>query len=220
MRPDPCHPAGGAGIRPAPPLRLPWLSLALAGVALALHATPGSLALLAWDRAALEGGELWRLATGHWVHWSGGHLLWDASAFAILGAGCELRSRRRFALCVTGSALAISLALLAWLPALDACAGLSGIDSALFALLGVELVRERWPECRLRALALCGTLCAAFAAKLGFELATGAALFVSQLGPGVAPLPAAHLAGALAGLLAGLATPLAPLEPAPRAAPA
>jgi rhomboid family GlyGly-CTERM serine protease len=220
VRPDPCHPAGGAGPCPAPLLRAPWLTLALVGLALALHAWPGACELLAWDRAALRGGELWRLFTGHWVHWSRAHLLWDVGTFAALGAACELRSRRSFALCLAGSALAISLALLAWLPALDTCAGLSGIDSALFALLGAQLVGERWAQRRDCALALCGAACAAFVAKVGFELATGATLFVSQLGPGLAPLPEAHLVGGAAGILTALLARPARAAVANRVAPA
>lgn len=212
MRPDACNPARGAGRVPAP--RLPWLCLALAGLAGVLHLLPGVRELLVWDRGALEAGELWRLASGHWVHWSDTHLAWDLATFGLLGAACELRSRRSFVACVALSGLAIALALWAWQPGLDACAGLSGIDCALFAWLAFDLVRERWCDGRLAAALVLAGFCSAFAAKLAFELNTGAALFVSDLGPGVVPVPAAHLVGALAGIVVALSSsPLVPAAP-------
>ncbi len=209
MRPDPRHPVGGAGKAPAPPSPCPWASLALAGLAVVLHLVPGARELLAWERAGLAAGELWRVFSGHWVHWSDPHLLWDVATFAVLGAACERRARGHFLACVAGSALAISLWLWLWAQSarLDAYAGLSGIDSALFAWLAVDVARERWREGHLAAGALLATLFAAFALKVGFELATGAPLFVSQLGPGVQPVPAAHLVGAAVGVL--VAAPIA-----------
>jgi rhomboid family GlyGly-CTERM serine protease len=185
-------------------MRLPWLSLGLAALAVALHQLPGARELLAWDRAGLAGGELWRLISGHWVHWSSGHLAWDVATFAVLGAACELRARRSFVACIVIASLAISLALYLWLPGLDACAGLSGVDCALFAWLGVEIVTERWRSQRVVAAALTALLGVAFASKVGFELATGGTLFVADLGSGVLPVPAAHLVGAGVGLAAAL----------------
>jgi rhomboid family GlyGly-CTERM serine protease len=163
---------------------------------------PDAGAGLAYDRHAIATGELWRLLTGHFVHWSPAHLAWDAGTFLVLGAACEARSRQRFLACLAGSALAIPAVVWLWLPELQRYAGLSGIDSALFALLGAELVREQWQRHSPAAVSIALALCLAFALKIGFELTNGGTVFVGDLAPGIVPVPRAHLAGALAGLLA------------------
>ncbi len=193
----------GAGPGPAP--RLPLLTGVLSAAALVLFWVPGAAEALAWDRHAIASGELWRLATGHLVHWSTGHLVWDVGAFALLGALCESRGRGRTALCLAGSALAISGLVWLLLPDMLRYGGLSGLDSALFAQLGVDLLREQRRQSGIAALGLGLALCLAFALKIGFEATHGGAVFVGDLPAGVGPVPGAHLAGALSGLLA--ATP-------------
>jgi hypothetical protein len=77
--------------------------------------------------------------------------------------------------------------------------GLSGLDSALFALLGTDLVAEE--RHRRGSWALAAALSAVFAFKIGHELMLGQPLFAADLGPGVAPAPLAHCVGATIGLL-------------------
>jgi rhomboid family GlyGly-CTERM serine protease len=203
-----CDPRG-AGRRPAP---FPAVTLGLCALALLTAQLPGAGAALVFERGALAAGECWRLLTGHWVHWSTDHLLWDVGTFAALGAACELRSRRRFAVCVVGSALAISAAVFYLLPELERYGGLSGIDCALFALLGTELWRERRREGGRKAAALAAALGTALALKLGFEFFSGGNVFVANLGASIVPVPAAHVAGAAVGLAVPLAGALAPLR--------
>lgn len=206
----------GAGPDPAPPrplwvratlqravdgVRRSGLTLTLGALALLAFALPGADAALAYDRSALVAGEGWRVLTGHLVHWSGEHLVWDVATFLVLGSICELRGRRCFALCVATAALAIS-ALLWWgLPGMERYGGLSGLDSALFALLGAGLLADEMRGASWSALALGAALAGAFAFKITFELATAQPLFAGNLGVGVAPAPLAHCAGAAVGLL-------------------
>jgi len=197
----------GAGQCPAP---FPALTLGLCALALLIAQLPGAGAALVFDRGALAAGEWWRLLSGHWVHWSADHLLWDVGSFAALGAACELRSRRRFAVCVLGAALAISAAVWGLLPELARYGGLSGIDCALFALLVAELWRERRSGAGRAATVLAVGLGAALALKLGFECFTGGNLFVADLGAHIVPVPAAHAAGAAVGLAVPIAGALAP----------
>ena len=138
MSTRPRHEGGGAGPGPAP-----LCAGLLSALAALVWLLPDAGAGLAYDRHAIAAGELWRLLTGHFVHWSPAHLAWDVGTFLVLGAACEARSRQRFLACLAGSAIAIPAVVWFWLPELQRCAGLSGIDSALFALLGAELVRER-----------------------------------------------------------------------------
>ena len=172
-------------------------ALALSAGAAAAFLIPGAARWLEYDRAALAGGEVWRLLTGHVAHWSVEHLAWDLIAFVALGVLCECLSRVRFLACVGGGALTVSLTLWWAMPGLERYRGLSGLDSALFVLLAVSLMR-RGDSRRIFAGAWA---LVAFLAKLAWEGATGGTLFVHDAGLSAVPL--AHLAGALAGFAAG-----------------
>jgi rhomboid family GlyGly-CTERM serine protease len=190
--------AGGAGLCPAPP----WLVMLLAAVAGGVSLLPDAGAGLAYQRDLIAAGELWRLFTGHFVHWSHSHLVWDLCTFLALGAACELRSRKRLLACLLASAVAIPGAVWLLLPELELYAGLSGIDSALFALLGGELVHEQWKRGNAAALAIALVFCLAFVLKTGFEMTNGGTVFVGDLAPGIVSVPLAHLTGAVVGLTA------------------
>ncbi len=122
--------------------RLPGAALLLAGLALAVHLVPGADELLEYRREAIIAGQVWRILSGHWAHFTLNHLSWDLLAFLVLGSACEQFSRRRFVLAVFGSA--ITVAAVSWflLPGMTAYRGLSGIGSALFGLLTVQLIRN------------------------------------------------------------------------------
>lgn len=188
----------GAGPRPAP---FPGLTLGLAALAVGLHFMPGAAAALAFERRAVAAGELWRLVTAHWVHWSTDHLLWDVGTFVALGVACERRSRARLAACLLGALPAIGVVVGWGLPHLASYGGLSGLDCALFALLGAEVWREQRRAGSRAASVLAAALGLALALKVGVEWTTGGTVFVANLGPGVSPVPAAHLAGAAVGVL-------------------
>jgi rhomboid family GlyGly-CTERM serine protease len=155
-----------------------------------------ALAPAAWlelDREAVARGEVWRLLTGHWAHWTTDHFLWDSLAFLVLAALCETRiSRGRLVATVLGATVAVSAGVWLALPEIVRYRGLSGIDSALFVLLAVSL---RTP---LGALAL-----AAFLGKSAWEVWTGTPLFTAA--GSFVPVPLAHLIGAAWGLMVGVA---------------
>lgn len=165
--------------------------------------------LLEFDRIAILHGEVWRLITGHFVHWSAAHLAWDVLAFFALGAivmglvmgrqpeglsytRCRTTSQvvRRLALLVAvviATALIVSLFLLIFCPEVGKYRGLSAIDSALW-MWAVFIIGER-------RVGLALTLLSLFFAKLMIESA-GAALFA---GGGITVMPVVHLVGAIAG---------------------
>jgi rhomboid family GlyGly-CTERM serine protease len=136
--------------------------------------------------------EVWRLWTGHLVHYDLAHLVTNALAIGVPLALIDRRSRRALALAMTIIAPAISVVLLAS-SHFDEYRGASGLAvavwtaSALF-LLGASSPRDRQSGCWLLVI---------MTAKLAAELA-GA----GHVWEGVAPLPLAHVAGALAGLIA------------------
>ena len=176
---------------------VPGPVLPLAVLALTLSSLPDPAAWeLALDRLWREP---WRLLTGHLVHWSGEHLAWDLAVFVGLGIACELGGRRRTAVALALAVPAIAVGVPLLTPGLATYRGLSGLDSALFALLAARCLRQRSQAARAAGTAALLTLLA----KVTWETATGAPLFLSAT-EGVVVVPAAHLLGCLAGLATGL----------------
>lgn len=184
--------------------RLPYASLLPAMVAVCLAMLPAASQRLQYDRLAIATGDLWRMFSGHWTHVSGEHLFWDVWMFVMLGMLCEQNSRVRYAVCVVGSALVISLTLWIALPDLAIYRGLSGIDSALFVLLAVMRVKQDLRHRHWGWVTGLAVVCLGFAAKVGYELATGNALFVDSQAAAMVPVPLAHGVGAVVGLAVGL----------------
>ena len=178
------------------------LVLGLSAVVVSL--LPGLTAALEYDRLRITGGEVWRLVTCHWTHWSADHLLLDAMVLTTLGVACTLYCGRRWLACVAASAVLIPAAVWILLPHMVLYRGLSGIDAALYALLAVSMLRQevvagRWRAASLPALAVVG-----LAAKICYEMATGQAAFVDSAGAGFIPVPLAHAVGGAVGVAVGL----------------
>lgn len=164
--------------------QVPWLTVTTASLTLLLAgASLGGFAQ--YDRNAILRGELWRLVTGHFSHWSPSHLGYDLAAFVILGAICEPRDRRLFATVAAATAAVVSLFLLAFRADVEMYRGLSAIDSALW-MLAVFNLRPR----------LAVALASLFVAKVLIESRSGP-LFVG----GITVLPVVHLIGAAAGFI-------------------
>jgi rhomboid family GlyGly-CTERM serine protease len=161
-------------------------------------------ATLLGDGAALQharGSAPWTLLTCHFTHWSLDQFLWGLAVFVPLGIACERRSRTRFLLALSGSAVAVPLMVSALAPAIGSYRGLSGLDSALFALLACMVARER-PSGDRATLVLILAAALGFGGKIAYELFTGSPMFASQLGAGIVPVPLAHAVGAMAGIAA------------------
>jgi rhomboid family GlyGly-CTERM serine protease len=151
---------------------------------------------LAWDRPALEGGEYWRLLSGHFVH-----LGWSHLALNLAGLGLVTW--------ITGSAysplrwLVIAILTIATIDAgfwflyadLDWYVGLSGLLHGLLIAGLVAGVRRRDREAMVLGVLVI--------AKLGWEQIVGP-LPGSESTSGGAVIIDAHLYGAIGGLLGAL----------------
>jgi hypothetical protein len=136
------------------------------------------------------------ILTCHFTHWSYEQLAWDALAFTALGVACARRNARAAHATLLASVLVVPVAVLAFAPEVTAYRGLSGLASAMFALLlTLEWRRLTWPVIAFGI---------AFIAKLTYESLTGGAVFASDMGEDVVAVPVAHLAGALIGVIGGL----------------
>jgi len=163
----------------------------------------GSTQALQYDRSALAAGELWRVMSCHWAHFTGELLLWDLLAFAFLGVGCERRSRLGFLLAVFASSLLIPVAAWLFMPWMTVYCGLSGVASALFGLLGALMFLEARAARDSRQAFLVVGLTVLFAMKTLYEAMSGDAIFVSDMGTRIVPVPLAHAVGFVVGALAG-----------------
>ncbi|MBI3268472.1 MAG: rhombosortase [Planctomycetes bacterium] len=183
---------------------IPYVSLLLAAAAGALFLAPAATAALQFERAALAAGQAWRILTCHWTHFNLDQLVWNALPFAFLGGLCEREDRRRFLACLAGSALLLPLAVYAFVPTVKLYRGLSGVDSALFALLSASILREKVAARSWGWVVACACVLAGFFGKVVFEMATGATFFVDSAAAGMVPLPLVHVLGAAIGILAGV----------------
>lgn len=177
-------------------LRRSWITLALAAVAVAAHASPALEEALVYVRSRLPEGEVWRLWTGHLTHVNGSHLLWNLAVF--LPAGIWLEGLRPSAArwFYAGSALFISASLYFGESGLETYWGLSGVATGQLVLLSLlQLQRkEEQPWFWYAVLGLVG-------AKIVAELTLTKSVLV-DFDRGVRNVPLAHIAGAVSGLLA------------------
>lgn len=175
---------------------VPWLALFASSVALLLSTAPAELqAACASSRAAITGGEPWRLWTGHFVHFGDAHLRGDLLAFLLWAAWLERGARGLLLRVLVVGAPLLSLIVLIGGPTLAEYRGLSGLDCSLVAALiwtlGLQSERRRGP----------GALClAAFLARCGYELVTGRAILAPDLGEGFGCCPSRTWRGLLLSL--------------------
>ncbi len=165
------------------------------------HATISTL--LVYDRQAILAGELWRLLTGHLVHFSGSHLLFNLlgffpSAWIARRLGC----RHIPLLCAVG-ALAISGALLLWQPGIAFFGGLSGIVNAVVIYAAIHGLRGEgnWRWFCLAAILFC-------LVGAAWELLAGTPMLARPDRYSFVPVPVAHLVGALSGGILAVCEPL------------
>jgi rhomboid family GlyGly-CTERM serine protease len=164
-----------------------WLAAGAAGLVAVL---PDAAAALLFDREAIRAGALWRLGTGHFVHFGAAHLAWNLAVVLAAGLWVESIAPGRSRFFWLSAPWVVGLVLLAGDPALVRFAGLSGLATGLVVLLGAEELRAGG-----RRRAAGGVLLALAAAKLGAE-AAGFDGFVRFADPAIRGVPLAHAAGA------------------------
>jgi rhomboid family GlyGly-CTERM serine protease len=136
-------------------------------------------------------GEVWRLWTGHLVHYDLAHAMTNAIAVVLPLSFIDRRRRRAIVMSLMLVAPAMSLVLLAGAH-FDEYRGASGLALAVWTASALVLLRAASRRDRVTGLAL--FLLAI--AKLGAEIAGAGHVWM-----GVAPLPLAHFAGACAGVV-------------------
>jgi rhomboid family GlyGly-CTERM serine protease len=182
--------------------RVAWVFPVLAAFSVVVFLVPGAGNAMQFDREAIAAGEWYRLLTGHWAHWTLDHLAWDSLVFAALGWAVARLSPARACIAVVLAVAAIPAAVWVLLPEMSRYRGLSGLDSALFAVLAGSLLRHGRLWRREGFSILAAAMLVAFAGKVAFEVAGGKTLFVAPSDM-MDPVPLAHAVGGLIGLATG-----------------
>jgi rhomboid family GlyGly-CTERM serine protease len=150
---------------------------------------------LQYDRSKIAAGQVWRVLTCHWTHWTPEHLFWDALAWSILFTMCLLTDKKQTILVLILVSCAVPLSIWLFQPEIIFYRGLSGLDTALFQLY----LLQRWIVCRREkdyvGLTILSVVFIGLILKILFECVTHSHVFVSTLGAGVIGLPLAHIVG-------------------------
>lgn len=175
--------------------RFPAITLLVVTAAVIVHACPGLGQVLVYDRSAIANGELWRLVTGQWVHFSMRHLLYDSLAFGIAGWMIEWRTYPNFGWLCGIAPLVIGMGLFLSEPHLEIYGGLSGVATAAVVFLALWGLEERGAWRWICLIALVATV-----GKILFESLTGHFVFLKQEDHSIILAPASHICGALTAL--------------------
>jgi rhomboid family GlyGly-CTERM serine protease len=176
--------------------RLPIWTLVICTSAVLIFGSAAIQAFLIYDRNAIAHGELWRLVTGNFAHFSITHLGYDLVTFLIVGTIIEVRGYRYFSTLCFSAATLIGVVLYFAEPAMHYYAGLSGVATAAVTYLCLHGLTEkgtwRW---------LCVAMLVGLSAKIGIELALGNSLLFDIGMHEFVPVPLSHLVGAITALL-------------------
>lgn len=172
------------------------VTLALAAVCCAVAWVPEwTAAGLAYDRHALQGGQLWRAWTGHLVHFGWPHALADGMVLLVaMTIVAHFKGWRVTALTWLAGAPLVSLGLLASVPELQVYRGASGMATMMGTAAACMLWRAE-PSSR----GMIALLATGVTTKLLLD-ANGAMLAYTTLPEDVRVVWQAHALGAILGV--------------------
>ncbi len=175
-----------------PGRQFPVVTLLVVAAGIGTYVIPGLASHMVYDRSTILSGEVWRLLTGNWVHFSTRHLLYDLLALGIAGWIIERRGYPYFGLLCVLSALVIGTVLLAIRPEVQSYGGLSGVATAAIIYLALRGVKEpapwRW---------ICIAALILIVGKVLLESITGRFIITAADSAPFVPLPLSHIVGAL-----------------------
>lgn len=178
-----------------------WLTW-LIGVSVCLaYLFPGWREAFIYDRTAIQEGEVWRLWTGHLVHFTWQHLCLDVLVFSLSSIIVEQLLGRRGRVLILMAAGGISLGLYAFAPALQRFGGLSGVAVFTATLATLSLIRAL-PGWRIAGWVLLSLIC--LKVVLENYLPTGGLEFADLSSVMVMKEPLSHAIGLLLALLSGV----------------
>ncbi len=176
--------------------QVPIVTALVVAAGIGAYVIPGLASQMVYDRAAILSGEVWRLLTGNWVHFSATHLLYDLLALGIAGWIIERRGYPYFGLLCVLAPVGISTALLAGSPEVQFYGGLSGVATGAIIYLALHGLKEsgpwRW---------ICVAALVLIAGKVLLESITGRFIIAATGSVPFVPLPLSHIVGGLTAAL-------------------
>jgi rhomboid family GlyGly-CTERM serine protease len=127
-------------------LRVPWIYLGAGLVALVIQLFPEWRGALLYDRAAIATGELWRLWSGHWVHFGWPHFVADTGLLLILGWVLEKEHRRFAVAALVAMPVFISACLYFLDSSMPRYGGLSALNLGLLLYLALQGWQRNWMD--------------------------------------------------------------------------
>lgn len=170
----------------------PVITVLVAAGSLALFLLPDVAHWLIYDRNRVLAGEAWRLITGHAVHFSKSHALYNVVLFSVAGISLERRNGLRFAWLIGLTALVGSLYFLIFMPEMARYGGLSGVASAAVVYLCLQEMRQGG-----FVRAVWATILLLFLAKVGYEILIGQTVFATPDATPFEVVPTIHIIGAV-----------------------
>lgn len=128
------------------PRRIAGMFLVVALAALVIQLNPAWRSGLLYDRTALAEGELWRVWTGHLVHFGWPHFLADTGLWLILGWLLAARHPRFSRVALLAMPAFISAVLWWFDPEMTRYGGLSAINLGLLLFLALQGWRRNWAD--------------------------------------------------------------------------
>lgn len=169
-------------------MKFPILTAVISVVIVTLYIVFGANPeTLVWQRGSHD---MWRWVSGHFVHISGTHLIWNLCAFIILGSIIEQHRKHELLIGLIIGAVVINVYLATGYD-LPAYAGLSGVLNSLLVIALYRLCDSHIYR-NAAILTLVGSML-----KIIVEINSGTSLVSHLAWP---PVPQAHLLGWLAGI--------------------
>lgn len=170
----------------------PVFTFLLVTGSLCLFLLPERAHLFVYDRNRVLTGDIWRLFTGHLVHFSWSHIAYNIVLLAFAGSWLERMNRSQYLWLVTLTVMASSLYFLIMLPDQERYGGLSGLASATVVYLSLYEIRYR-----RNARLIWYAVLILFAVKVGYEIMLREAIFASPDSIPFEVVPSVHVAGGL-----------------------
>ena len=171
-------------------MRIPAFTMVIVLASLLASVLPELPSVFIFDRDAIGEGEIWRLFTGHVVHFSPAHLMYNLLVFGISGYIIEKANYRRFGWLCFWLAASISVALFVLEPNMAYYGGLSGVACGTLyycALMGLGKDRP-WQ--------LMSLLIVLFVpVKIAFEIYSSAPVLPYWEQQSFVPMHASHIVG-------------------------
>ena len=176
---------------------LPVCTLSILFISIITFISSDVSSFFIYERVAILNGEIWRLVTGHLVHFNIPHQLYNLIAFGMMGWMIEHKKCRHFFLLCLLISFSIGIFLVIVKTEIAFYGGLSGLACGLLIYLALAGLRDKGPW-----RTLCCAMLFIVPIKIFFEVYVGESILPYPKGASFTTMWEAHAIGSLIALLA------------------